>query len=391
MNLLILSLWLVLPDSSCVVCHSDLAGAYRESIHTRAAIGCTTCHGGVAGPLEENLAHRGLRKGSLDRLQVPRLCGGCHSDAEKMRPFGLPLDAFAYYQTSAHGRAWKRGQRDAAVCTDCHGVHEILSVRDPRSPVSRAHLVETCASCHADTARMKAFHLDPHIPQRYRESVHFRAASAGNTHAPVCTDCHGSHGAAPPGVRDVEQVCGRCHTREATAFDESPHKTAYIREGLAPCTSCHGEHDVQPLTLERLQETCTDCHDENDRGGRRAKELWSMLSETLARLRKAETLIQTMQDRGYPVEDLKGTLQDAREAWMVALPLVHTLNTDTLALALGQVRGRADDVQGELHERANRKKEGRVLLLVLWFYVLLTIGVIEARLRAEHPQREQTP
>jgi hypothetical protein len=148
---------------------------------------------------------------------------------------------------------------------------------------------------------------------------------------------------------------------------------------------------VKPLTLERLQETCTDCHDENDRGGIRAKELWSMLSETLARLQKAETLIQTMQDRGYPVEDLKGTLQDAREAWMVALPLVHTLNTDTLALALGQVRGRADDVEGELHERANRKKEGMVLLLVLWFYVLLTIGVIEVRLRAEDPHREQTP
>ena len=31
--------------------------------------------------------------------------------------------------------------------------------------------------------------------------------------APTCNDCHGNHGAAPPGVDAIANVCGTCHTR----------------------------------------------------------------------------------------------------------------------------------------------------------------------------------
>jgi len=385
---LLLGLLAVIPDSTCVVCHSDLAQQYRESVHTAGGVGCTTCHGGTAGTLVENRAHRGLRKPSTDRMQVPRLCGDCHSNAEEMRPYGLPLDAYAYYLTSAHGKAWRRGRRDAAVCTDCHGVHGILPVNDPRSPVFRVHLAGTCASCHADTLRMNAVGLDPGIPDLYRKSVHAQAVASGNAHAPVCTDCHGSHGATPPGVRDVEQVCGRCHIREARAFDVSPHKKGFAQEDLAPCTSCHGEHQVEPLTVEGVQETCEGCHDEGDRGFDRARRLTVMLKDTQILLHEADSLLQEMVSRGYPVEDLRAGVEDARQAWMEALPLVHTLNPDTLELALGRVRGRAEDVESELYERAGRRREGLILLTVFWFYVLLTVGVIEARFRGEVGHRE---
>jgi hypothetical protein len=35
-----------------------------------------------------------------------------------------------------------------ALCTDCHGVHDISKVNEPGSRVLRANLVKTCARCH---------------------------------------------------------------------------------------------------------------------------------------------------------------------------------------------------------------------------------------------------
>jgi hypothetical protein len=38
-----------------------------------------------------------------------------------------------------------------AVCTDCHGVHDIKSVSDPDSHVIKANLVAVCEKCHPDS------------------------------------------------------------------------------------------------------------------------------------------------------------------------------------------------------------------------------------------------
>ncbi|MDO8673113.1 MAG: hypothetical protein Q7O66_17020, partial [Dehalococcoidia bacterium] len=35
-----------------------------------------------------------------------------------------------------------------AVCTDCHGVHDIMNRTDPSSSVASANLVKTCGKCH---------------------------------------------------------------------------------------------------------------------------------------------------------------------------------------------------------------------------------------------------
>ena len=37
----------------------------------------------------------------------------------------------------------------AAVCTDCHGVHDIRKADDPGSRVMQANLVKTCQQCHS--------------------------------------------------------------------------------------------------------------------------------------------------------------------------------------------------------------------------------------------------
>ena len=49
----------------------------------------------------------------------------------------------------------------------------------------------------------------------YKKSVHWHTlAEVGDISAPTCNDCHGNHGAVPPGVDSVGNVCGQCHAVE---------------------------------------------------------------------------------------------------------------------------------------------------------------------------------
>jgi hypothetical protein len=85
----------------------------------------------------------------------------------------------------------------------------------------------------------------------YRSSVHAAALlEQGDTSAPACNDCHGNHGAAPPGVRSVAHVCGQCHGREATLFAASFKKDLFDAAGLQECTVCHDHHRIQHPTPE---------------------------------------------------------------------------------------------------------------------------------------------
>jgi hypothetical protein len=63
------------------------------------------------------------------RNKIPSVCGDCHPGAHED------------YETSVH---WSNGTAHA-VCTDCHGVHGILPVKNPES---RAHRSVVCGTCH---------------------------------------------------------------------------------------------------------------------------------------------------------------------------------------------------------------------------------------------------
>jgi hypothetical protein len=85
------------------------------------------------------------------------------------------------YQESVHGRATEKGSQKAAVCTDCHGAHEILPANDAKSPIYKFNVPATCGKCHTE------------IENTFMQSIHGQAIARGNGLAPVCTDCHGIH------------------------------------------------------------------------------------------------------------------------------------------------------------------------------------------------------
>ena len=71
---------------------------------------------------------------------------------------------------------------------------------------------------------------------KYEKSVHHAAmAEKNDLSAPTCNDCHGNHGAAPPGVGAVTNVCGTCHSVFATRFALSTHAQIFDRG----CVECH--------------------------------------------------------------------------------------------------------------------------------------------------------
>ncbi len=133
------------------------------------------------------------------------------------------VDQYAQYQTSVHGKRIASGDTAAAVCMDCHGVHGILEVKSPLSPVYPLQLPETCARCHADPQHMAKYKIPTNQYSDYRKSVHWEAVEKrGDLSAPTCASCHGNHGAAPPGVNSVAAVCGTCHVMMEELYDKSP-------------------------------------------------------------------------------------------------------------------------------------------------------------------------
>jgi hypothetical protein len=103
---------------------------------------------------------------------------------------------------------------------------------------------------------------------RWGQSVHAEALlGRGDLSAPTCNDCHGNHGAVPPGVDSISRVCGQCHGREASLFQASSklegfHRhNEYLAEAGGRCDTCHEAPDPQAAlgAVHRFAE-CATCH-----------------------------------------------------------------------------------------------------------------------------------
>ena len=256
-------------------CHADVAAEFAEGEHKAAldhhdalAPGCVTCHGG------HDILPIDARSSPMHRLNSLYLCGDCH---QQHRPNGHnadPKGRITRYLDSTHARGVSRaGLLSAATCADCHGAHAVHKSADPRSPVFRANVPETCASCHAGVLEV------------FDASVHGTLASQGDERAPVCTDCHTAHSitraTTPEFALDLINECGHCHDSPDRDHDRlgtyyETYRSSYHGQvtelgstRAARCSDCHGAHDILPLadpasrvSQENLIATCAQagCH-----------------------------------------------------------------------------------------------------------------------------------
>jgi predicted CXXCH cytochrome family protein len=360
----------------CGVCHPDIRVEFERSVHAREEIDCTGCHGGDATASTVQGAHRGSFRGAPRRRDIPALCAGCHADIRRMRPYNLPVDQYALYQTSQHGVLLAKGDERVAVCTDCHGRHEIRRRDDPESGVFRRNVPQTCGRCHgAGVAGAPPRDGSPYAG--YAAGVHGRAfLDQGSATAPTCASCHGAHGAAPPGVGDVDKVCGQCHATARSYYKEGPHARA-VAGGTGPeCSQCHGSHTIDPADVALLHTVCAACHDAGTGPARAAAAMETLFTGAGEEIEKARGLLDQAASIPLYVEDYRARLEEARTSLVQASPVVHAVDAARVEQLTQRARGIAREVESEIQGKLEQRKWRRVGLLIFWFYLILTLSVL---------------
>ena len=237
---------------------SVIFGAYT---HGRLGYACVQCHENIKGFPHDPITAETRRDFSLNLYTS---CEKCHADQ-----YDATLD-------SVHQKALAGGNPEAAVCTDCHGIHDIGPPDVPRSKIP-----QTCEKCHSE------------IYTTYKESVHGSALIGdGNPDVPTCIDCHGVHNVAGPSDSEFHLsspiICAECHADKElmeqygintdvfdTYLSDFHGTTVALFAATTPdqetnkpvCIDCHGVHDMKKVDdpesrviKENLLVTCQKCH-----------------------------------------------------------------------------------------------------------------------------------
>jgi predicted CXXCH cytochrome family protein len=380
-----------LPVSEdCVACHLKLPDArlsgpartYDKDIHAEIGLGCLSCHGSGGSDVLDPA------KGFLhapERREIPGLCGRCHSDGAFMRQFnpGLRTDQVSEYWTSVHGKLLRQNNdTSVATCVDCHPAHNIRPPSDPASSVYPTNVVKTCGRCHSDKARMAGRGIPTDQVEKYTSSVHGKLLlEDGDLSAPVCNDCHGNHGAAPPGLSSVRNVCGQCHSTMADNFDKSGHEERFASHDLPGCATCHHHHDIQKasddMLVSRTTAVCQQCHQADDPAGQSFLRIKDVL-DSLGRARdRSQATLDRAENLGMEVSTALFELQDVTNAETRARNAIHSFDVASVVREAApgfDITKRAQD-RGDaaLHEHTFRRQG---LAVSTAFIFLLIAGLI---------------
>ena len=174
---------------------------------------CSDCHGA------HEMLPAGNPKSKISKNNIPTTCGkaGCH---EKIA---------AKYFDGIHGKALLSGNKDAPVCTSCHGDHQILAPNNPKSTVSNANIAQVCSNCHGSVKLTERYGLPSHSVGSYLDSYHGLAAQGGMTTVANCASCHGAHDILPSSdpkspinKANLAKTCGKCHPGADAQFAATP-------------------------------------------------------------------------------------------------------------------------------------------------------------------------
>jgi hypothetical protein len=338
-----------LEEDQCYVCHREddnLPEHFNDDdIHMQPGVSCAGCHGGDAtsDDMDVAMSEDAGFVGVPSKKDIPEFCGRCHSDINYMRRYRprIPVDQVTQYYTSLHGQRLMAGDTKVADCTSCHSSHFILPATDARSQVYPLNVPETCNRCHGDPQHMAGYGIPTDQYAQYVQSVHGVALlQREDTGAPACNDCHGNHGALPPAVASVTQVCGQCHVNNMQYFESSAMAVAFEKQHLSACEECHGNHKVLKTSDAMVgvgpKSTCTKCHSEGDNGYLAAEQIHTQLTTLATLYGTAVEKQQEVQQKGMDDVDIGYLLQEGRQSLIQARTLVHTFDPE-------KVRPKTDD------------------------------------------------
>jgi len=399
----------VFADNSCYNCHSQLGGRMKESavgweksIHSVVGVTCDVCHGG--NPYissEDSMSEKYDFRGVPSVFDIPKLCGSCHSDVNLMKQYNLRTDQWEEYKTSQHGKLLAKGDKNVATCVSCHGTHEIRKKNDPRSSVFHTNVPETCAKCHASEELMSKYGIPSDQYKLYREGVHgkilYGEIEGKNPRlVPNCATCHGIHGARPPGVQEVPNVCGNCHGSIYEYFNAGPHGKAVKEMGEPRCVDCHGNHKNEIPTPEMFDGEkpgrCGYCHETDEEAYKIGQELKEKLVFVSKKLNDLRGKLEKAKESGRFVERLENAVESLRVQFLQMKPKVHALDPDLLRRNMIEADDQIKIAEEEL-EKLKKEEEFRVKVagvgagILLILALLLTVKLLQVKKRGEEEEK----
>ncbi|NOZ02509.1 MAG: hypothetical protein GXP54_11545, partial [Deltaproteobacteria bacterium] len=303
------------------------------------------------------------------------LCHGREDFKEKVRQDGrkgLFVDIYSF-AASIHGKR---------QCRECHAdAAEIPHIKGlKRVKCTRCHYVGNVVGA-PQSRRYK----------QYRESVHGRLAAAGDTRAPWCQDCHGTHEIRPaddPTSRvhhgNIPDDCGKCHQKERREYGQSIHAQLLAKgDDNAPvCTDCHSEHSIMKpdnpastVYASRIPENCARCHENGQlmkRYGINAQQIATFKSSfhgvalKFGVMRVANCTSCHNAHKVLPPEDPASTVNPAN------LP-------KTCGKATCHPGATANFARGKLHISAHEESAGNVYMVATafkWLTILVMAGLV---------------
>lgn len=225
----------------CATCHPFEKGIHQKMLAGLTTLLCTDCHS----------AHAVRPKGEFTDAS----CAGCHERAISIH--FLSGESASVHVTRSEVQASAHGK---LACSDCHfgfssENHPVRRFASPRDLTLAAS--DICRRCHFDKYT------------KTLESIHYALLAQGNTRAPVCVDCHGSHEILSGRTEKILSArrCQRCHGEIYGTYVESVHGNALLSEhnqDVPVCSDCHQAHDIEdPRTVDfrnTTPEICGTCH-----------------------------------------------------------------------------------------------------------------------------------
>ncbi len=272
------------PGAECLACHGDKSMTtthvgktvslfvddkkFANSVH--ASFGCTGCHADLEG---KDFPHP-----TPARVN----CGTCHSAEQDL------------YARSLHGKASARGDPLAPRCVNCHGNHDIVPVKDPRSALAPLKVPFVCGQCHREGTPVSLNRpiAQDNILENYSESIHGEALlKKGLSVAPTCATCHTAHSILPHtdpassiNRRNIAATCTKCHSQIEAVHRKIIRGELWEKQAnvLPACPDCHQPHKIRNVFYElgMANADCMRCHaDEKLRRARDGKSMYVNLDE----------------------------------------------------------------------------------------------------------------
>jgi predicted CXXCH cytochrome family protein len=299
-------------DTACLGCHEmeqtlKFANGETMSIKVNAneveksvhrIIGCATCHGFTA----ENHPHRSYKSKKEFSSLSARRCVQCHqTKGNKIHEKLISESAAKTACTDCHGAHTVKRVRELSkgnqYCLACHSRELEVHYKDGMKETTRVdeavlnnsvHKNLSCVDCHVRVSseehpvrefknkrdfsmvmaeNCRRCHFDKY--SRTLEGIHYKLLSEGNSRAPICSDCHGTHAIASARKDRLANArkCEQCHKEVYAVYAKSVHGTALIVENIEDvpiCSDCHKAHDnTGPHAANfriSIPQICASCH-----------------------------------------------------------------------------------------------------------------------------------